>query len=209
MNKILLAINLVLIAAVVYLFFKIGKTDSAIKNTAKKLDVPTSSAKDLDDKNGDGKVRIAFYNIDSMNAKSKMMKAMQNELQAAENNAIQSLKSIEAKYKNKVTYFQQNETALTNAEKETMIKEIQTLEIQYANAQKAQSEKLGKNESEKFKKMFDTAQEYIKQYCTKNNIDYILGYQYGVSFMIYANPDFDVTADVIKGVDELYFSAKK
>jgi outer membrane protein len=45
---------------------------------------------------------------------------------------------------------------------------------------------------------------YVREYCVKENIDFVLGDMQAINFLIYANPAMDITDVIIDGLNEEY-----
>jgi len=54
-----------------------------------------------------------------------------------------------------------------------------------------------------------TVKNYLREYCVKNNIDFILGQMSAVNFLMYSNPSMDITEEIIAGLNAEYAESKK
>ena len=51
--------------------------------------------------------------------------------------------------------------------------------------------------------------KYLDRYAKMKNIDFVLNYQEGIPIVLYGNNAFNVTSEVLKGLNEEYQQEKK
>ena len=200
MKNITLVINVVLIVAVAILFFKV------YKNPAKNETIKSSNQSITTNLKQNGS--IAFVELDSLNEQITYIKARRQELEA-EQKAIET--EWQGGYKNlenRKNQFIKRGASITQEEAEKFQGEL--MQQQQQIDQKKQN--LSQNLSEKSYKLMDDIQKKLKDfladYNKNKNYQYILTTGTGLDYMLYKDSSFNITNDVIAGMNEL-MKAKK
>lgn len=213
MNKILLGVNVVLIGAVAFLFYKVNTltpagpdAENLTENSAKKDSVKTVSAVNTLSTPVTGK--IAFVNIDIINEQSAEVNDLIAEAKRSKNNIEASVESLSMKYQTKMEEYQNSAKAgiRSQGEMEALAKEIQGIEREAQNKQ-LQMDNLSLSINEKNAAF----QDGLKQFLVKWNdgrFDYILTYSDAIPSMLLGNAALDVTKEVIDQVNSEYTSRK-
>jgi outer membrane protein len=152
--------------------------------------------------------KIAYVNVDTLQAKYTFWKAEADALTAEQARVESELQRSAQQLQNDISAFQQRAQAGTLSEAEgkaaqqrlgQMQQSLETrrttLAEQLQDKQLAFSEKLQKN-----------IDEYLAIYNKDNRYDYILSYS-KVGQILYANKSLDITEDVLKGLNEYKPSA--
>lgn len=207
MNKILIAVNVLLVAAVGYLFTQIGRNTSADPNpegTKEEVKKPVI----VENKNVPVTGKIAFINIDQINEKSLFVMDMVKKLEKTRNSIEASLENLSMRYEEKVKDYQSSASAgiIPESELAAKAKEIQGIERD-AQGKRMQMENLGIELNEKN----DAFKAEIKTLINdkySGKFDYVLTYSESVPLIVYGNPSFDITDEVIVQINENYKSKK-
>ena len=201
MRLFLIAINSLLIIAVVFLYVKVYK-NTTIKKTESLSNVFNKNSGNL--KNAS----IAFVELDSLNEKIGFIKDRRKELETEQ-------KSIEVEWQNgyrglenKKNEFLKRGNSITQQEAEKFQSELLQQQQQVDLRKQGLTQKL----SEKSYKFMDDIQkklkEFLNQYNKTKNYQYILTTGTGLDYMLYKDSTFNITADVIKGMNELMAKKK-
>ena len=201
MRPFLLAVNSLLIIAVVFLYVKVYK-NTTIKKTESLSNVINKNSGNL--KNAS----IAFVELDSLNEKIGFIKDRRKELETEQ-------KSIEVEWQNgyrglenKKNEFLKRGNSITQQEAEKFQGELLQQQQQVDLRKQGLTQKL----SEKSYKFMDDIQkklkEFLNQYNKTKNYQYILTTGTGLDYMLYKDSTFNITADVIKGMNELMAKKK-
>ncbi|MGC4102972.1 OmpH/Skp family outer membrane protein [Ferruginibacter sp.] len=193
-NKLSIALNLILLAAVGYLYYNNFST----KKGAGKTLAESKTGKD----SCTTKHRIAYIDLDSLNEhlvylkqNRKLMDADQKEVEAR---IAAQYKSLEAKQEN---FKEKN----PNPRPED-IQNMQAILMQEQQGIEAERQK----QSEIFSKRGFTLMEkiqkelkaFISEYNKDNKFQYILTTGAGIDYLIYKDSTLDITKDVIVGMNE-------
>lgn len=201
MRPFLIVVNSILIIAVVFLYVKI------FKNTTIKKTEPSSNL--ISNNSGNLKnASIAFVELDSLNEKIGFIKDRRKELEIEQ-------KSIETEWQNgyrglenRKNVFLKRGNSITQQEAEKFQGELLQQQQQVDEKKRNLTQKL----SEKSYKFMDDIQkklkDFLNEYNKTKNYQYILTTGTGLDYMLYKDSTFNITADVIKGMNELMAKKK-
>lgn len=146
--------------------------------------------------------RIAYVNIDTLEAHYDFFKAKKAEFESRQ-------KSIDAELEKNAAGLQRDYETLRKqaqagtlsqtdgeAAQQRLIQRQQDLEVKRQNL----SEKFLSDREEFNKQIHDDLNAYIKEYNEEKGYDIIFTYT-ADGTMLYANPDFDITQDIIEGMN--------
>ena len=201
MRSFLIAVNSLLIIAVIFLYIKVFKSTTNVKiNTSSNVTSNTNGSL----KNAS----IAFVELDSLNEKIGFIKDRRKELEIEQ-------KSIEVEWQNgyrglenKKNEFLKRGNSITQQEAEKFQGELLQQQQQVDQRKQGLTQKL----SEKSYKFMDDIQkklkDFLNQYNKTKNYQYILTTGTGLDYMLYKDSTFNITADVIKGMNVLMATKK-
>lgn len=207
MKQILIGLNVLLAAAVIYLLVKVngmGNKDGKQETASPKV---SETKPDTGEKTGiTGK--IAFINIDSLNEKSLYIKDLMKELNGRKSVLEGSFQSLQTTYQTKMQELQESYKAgiATEAQLKAEAQKIRQMENDMANKQ-VQMDNLVNEISEKNAKFQDDVRAFLKEY-TKGQYDYVLSYSTAIPSLLIGNEQLDLTADVIRQLNERYQETK-
>ncbi|GAA4326574.1 OmpH family outer membrane protein [Flaviaesturariibacter amylovorans] len=197
----LLALNVVLLVAVgvlFYLHFSSRKATESRPAVAAAVNPGSAPA---------GSCRIAYFEMDSIESAYAMVKDVKSELGKKEDAMTNELSRLEKDYRSKASEYQaqavnMNQTQSEMAQRDMLQRQqiIQSRESQLkAEYQDLQMRKL----TDVRKKIEDFLREYNKN----GSYSYIVSYEPGLFY--YRDSAFNITGDVIKGLNEQYKAAAK
>lgn len=193
MKQFSLILNAVLLLAVAYLYYHVFSRPSTKQSAAIVTENKGTSAKTQGS--------IAYVDLDSLNEKITFIKQKRTELEAEqkaiENEYIRGIRGLETKRDN----FLKRGNAITQQEAENfqaeLIQQQQRIESTKQNSAQRLSEK-------SFKFMDDLQKQlksFLKDYNAEKNYTYILTSGTGLDYMVYKDSTFDITRDVIEGMN--------
>jgi outer membrane protein len=196
MKKELLIWNVVLTLAAGYLLFlQFGSK----KNTATAV---KSSGSDTTT----NKFRMAYFEMDSVEANFNAVKDVKAEINVKDIEYNNSLNQLDQTYKNKF-----NEYASKNSMTPEETEAAQNVLKQLGETLKGQKQDLDqKYQDFVMRKNLDVKkkiEEYLKVYNKEKNYSYIISYEQGLFY--FKDTAYNITADVIKGLNEYYKQVKK
>jgi outer membrane protein len=201
--KISIGISVVLAILVGYLFVqKGGNTEMA------PLNLPVTT-------NADGQstikpVIVAYFNGDSIMAKYEFFQdkkiMLEGNVKTSENQLRQEAANKQKEIEELVNYARSSELTEENkAEVEQRVYELQ-MEMQQSE-DKASNNLLDKQNAANLE-MMDRIEAYAKEYAQQNGIDYVLSYQRSAQVIFYSNPAYDITQQLLAGLNARYREEK-
>ncbi len=153
---------------------------------------------------GSSKGRIAFVNIDTLEAHYTYLKAKKDEFekrqQSVQAELVRSQQQMEKDYADVQRKYQAG--TLTQAEGEAAQKRLGQMNQSLETRKTAVAEQLMAEQAAFNKDLKDRLDKFLEGYNKEKQFDYILSYQPGGS-ILFANPQLDITEDVIKGMNAL------
>jgi outer membrane protein len=216
MNKILVGVNVVLVIAVAFLFYKVSSIDTGNGNAPKEENVTSETKKDsVKPKSTYNAVstpvtgKIAFINIDQLNEQSEEVNDLIAEAKRTKNNIEASVENLSKKYQSKVEEYQTSAKAgiRPQSDMDALAREIQGLEQEAQNKQ-LQMDNLTMNINERNAAFQDGLKQFLVKW-NNGRFDYILTYSEAIPSMLLGNASLDVTKEVIEQVNAEYKSKKQ
>ncbi|MBS1510360.1 MAG: OmpH family outer membrane protein [Bacteroidetes bacterium] len=198
MNKLLVAINLILVAAVgilFYLQFSGKKSSSSVNTPSSNYTYPKDSSI--------GKHRLAYIELDSLNDNLLFLKQQRKELEAKQ-------KRMEDELNGDARQLEERKNGFIQKNPNATPEQMQNFSAQY---QRGQDSLMAKRQqmsdemnSDRFKLM-DGIQKKLKSFLADYNKDgrfqYIFTTGGGMDYLIYKDSTMDITKDVIRGMNEM------
>jgi outer membrane protein len=197
MKNTLLAFNIVLLILVGVLFylhfssFKKTEIKSASSNTA-----ATSGA-----------FKIAYFEMDSVENNYEYLKDIRNELKGKEQQLTVQLNQMKNRYMDKVNKFQQEAQTMTQEKQGAIQQDLMQEQKMIQNKEQAVGHELQDASFNKMREVNKTIEDFLKEYNKDKGYSYILAYQPGTIY--YKDTNFDITQDVLKGLNANYKQKKK
>src|SRR5215213_2792301 len=194
MNRGLLFLNIVLLLAVAVLFYLhfSSKTASGVKPVA---DKPASSKNNMD-------CRIAYFEMDSIENSFTVVKDVKNELGREEDKINNEMASLEKKYRDKINQYQSQAATMTQVQSEMANRDV----LQMQETIKGKKQELDSRYQDLYmRKMRDVKskiEDFLKEYNNQKGYAYIVAYEPGLFY--YKDTAYNITPDVIKGLNERY-----
>jgi outer membrane protein len=195
-STILSVIALVLIGILFYLHFSQSKGGSNVKAAA-----PGNAAQA-------NNFKIAYFDIDSLQEHYDYFKDISNEIKVKENNISSELSRMQGTFQNKIKEWQARGQNMTQSEGEAAQREYAQMQQRYEQRQVTLEQDLQKHKVEKMNDVRKKIEDYLKEYNKEKGYAFILSYEPG--FMLYYKDSlYDITDDVIKGLNKEYGGKKK
>lgn len=200
MKNISLIINIVLAVAVGILFFLYFSLKSEVKTIAST--VPSTGS--IND------VRIAFVNMDTLYAHydeymdlkaqiAEKQKRMENELNSKKNQYERKVMDYQDKVQKGLllTSERQRIEQQLYVDQQNLLRLGESMQNELAEETRVLNNRLGNN-----------IVEFLKEYNKDGKYVYIMSHVFGGN-LLYVNDSLDITADVIKGLNEKYRKSRK
>ena len=198
-----LVLNIVLLVAVAVLFYlhfssnkKVETTKVASSQSNSKGSVPA------------GDFRIAYFDIDSLQEKYEYFKDVSADIKTKEASVTSQLNSLQETYQKRMRELQEKSATMTQAEGEAAQREYVQMQQKFQQRQMALEQDLKKQQLDMMTSVRNRIENYLKEFNKEKGYAFILSYEPG--FMLYYRDTvYDITDDVIAGLNADYKKAKK
>lgn len=192
MKNLSLALNVVLIFAVGFLYYKqfSGAPAAAQKSGNDSTSVFTD-------------VSIAYVNSDSLLAKYNYMNDIQDQLDKHQAKLEKEYQNRAEGLQNEIEDFKRTANTMTIAQAKAQQQNLQQKQQNLYQYQQSLSQQLAEHQADLTNKLYDKVAEYLKGYGKKHNLQVVLTYTKG-SGVLYANDSLDITNAVVEGLNKEY-----
>ncbi|WP_235985747.1 OmpH family outer membrane protein [Mucilaginibacter segetis] len=155
------------------------------------------------------KPEIVFINQDSIIAKYEYIKDMNKRLEAKGKSAQNDVNSRQQAIQREVAEYQKNAGNLSADQRATTEQRLQRKGQEFQQYQQNAGAQLQNEQFTEQSKLYDKLVEFTKAYAKEKGYKMVLTFQKGNTNMLYGDPNLDVTADVIKRLNDDYAKEKK
>lgn len=214
MNKIIIGVNVFLIAAIGFLFYKVSTINSLNLDKTTTEEINNSELKNTTAEKTTTSVgnvptgKIAFVNIDILNEKSLEVIDLIAESKRKKTNIEASVENLSMQYQKKVEEFQMSQKAgiAPQSELEAKAREIQAIEKEAQNKQ-IQMDNLSVDIGEKNASFQNNVKEFLIKW-NNGKYDFILSYSDAIPSMLLGNATLDITDTILNQLNEDYKKRK-
>lgn len=189
-SLVLNVILLIAVAVLFYLHFSGQKKTESVKVASSQGSV----------QNGDFKV--AYFEMDSLNNSFAMVKDVKAEISREEEKMNNELARLQKTYNDKFTQYQSQAQTMSSVESEKANRDIVQMQQKFSSAKQQMELRLQDLSLRKMQEVKNKVEDYLKEYNKSKGYTYILAYEPG--FMFYRDSTYDITADLLKGLNERY-----
>lgn len=195
MKAFLVFLNIVLLAAVGYLYYlKFGsKKNNSISNEVQGgKDVIVSP----------NAFRIAYFEMDSVEKSFQMVKEVKLELNKKEDNMNSEIDILSRTYQQKLNDYQGQAQSMTQAQSETATQDLLKMQDQIKNRRSSLSQEYNDLVTRKMSDVRTKIEDFLKDYNKDKGYSYIISYEPGLFY--YKDTLYNITRDVVNGLNALY-----
>jgi outer membrane protein len=200
--KISLVISLFLALAVGFLFYKTTKKTVSDDQVTPVIEAPAFANADS--------VRatvMAFVNGDSLTEKYKFIvdktAALEQKLKNADQSVQKQAAPLEKEWNELMKYANENPN-MKQDEAATIQQRMGELQESLKQIQEKEGIEVQKKEAALQKELQDRVGTYLKKFAAARGIDYVMNYQEGTNLLLYGNKGYDITSEVIAGLNQEY-----
>lgn len=197
MNRGLIILNIVLLLAVAALFYL---HFSSPKNSTVKL----ADAKTAPQNNST--CRIAYFEMDSVENSFKLFKDVKSELGKEEDRMNNEMAHLEKKYQDRIVQLQSQAQTMTQVQSENANNEVMQMRENLATKKRELDSKYQELYIRKSREVKLKIEDFLKEYNSEKNFSYIIAFE--PSLFYYKDTAYNITGDVIKGLNERYDKKK-
>lgn len=199
-QSILLYVVTAAVAVLFVLHFTAGKKSSSSTSDKKEVKDPNDSARHI---------KVAYIDLDTIQKYYEFFKLKNNEIESDKQRIDNQIQSDLSKLENDRVAFLKRGQSITQQEAEAFQQEYQSRYQQIGQRQQT----LQNQHLDRQAKAIDDIQKRINQFLQVYNqskrYDFIFSTQEGNPTLYYKDSAFNITADVIKGLNEEYKKTKK
>jgi len=153
--------------------------------------------------------RIAYFEMDSVQANTQLVKDVQAEIEKREKEYTGQLSQYEYAYRNKLQEYQQKEKAgsmTTQADYEKAQVELKQLEDRLKNKRQELDQQYQDFVMRSQLSLKKSIEEFVSKFNETKQYSYIVSYEQGLFY--YKDTIYNITPDIIKGLNAEYKSKK-
>lgn len=199
MKNALLIVNGLLVVAVAFLLYKQFNQD-------KKAKPATVSSDEKKDPDTNQNLVFAYIDTDSIQVKYELAKVVQNEIRRKESAITAEIDRMEKNYKNKLAGYQQKQASMTPEQMEAAGRDVQQTQQQIMEKRQSLTEDFNSFVASKNMSVMKEIKDFLKTFNQDGKYSFIFSYEPGLFY--YKDTSFDVTSEVLKGLNAQY-KAKK
>ena len=157
----------------------------------------------------DNKELIVYINSDTLSAKYDYVKDMDKRLTAKSDAAKSDLQSKGQAFQREVADYQKNASTLPADQRQTTEQRLQREQQQLQSYQQNASAEVQDDQSKEMVKLYDKISDFTKAYAKEKGYKMVLTYSKNNTSMLYGDPSLDITADVVKQLNDAYAKETK
>jgi len=146
--------------------------------------------------------RIAYFEMDSIESNFAMVKDVKSELSKKEDAMNLELNSMDKTYRNKVNGYQQQAQTLTQTQSEMATQDLMKMQEDMKSRKQMLDQDYNDFAMRRMKDVKSKIEEFLKEYNKNTDYSYIVSYEQGLFY--YKDTIYNITSDVIRGLNELY-----
>jgi outer membrane protein len=151
--------------------------------------------------------RIAFFEMDSIEANFTEVKAVKAELNKREEEINVELDRMGKQLQQKYNYYQNQAQSgsLTEAQSQAAAQELKNLDDQMKNTKATRDQEYSDLVMRKMREVKTKIEDFLKEYNKTKGYSYIVSYEQGLFY--YRDSVYNITNDVIRGLNDRYKTA--
>ena len=189
---ILVAILFVLVGILFYLHFSKRQTPSPVVHSSGKTDSFKTN------------FRVAYFEMDSLTNSFSMVKEVKNELSKEEDKIRTENARLQKLYNDRYNHYQNQQ--MSQVQSEEASKDLMALQNKIRSQQQDMEQKFQDLYARKTQDVKTKIEEFLKDYNKSKGYSYIFSNEAG--FIYYKDTVFNITKDVLRGLNEQYSKKK-
>lgn len=159
-------------------------------------------------KSDSSKFRIAYFDIDSLQANYKGFKDAEEQIKGEEASIKNELSNINNRNQRRLKELQDKAHTMSQAEGQAAERELAQLSQQFAQREAELDQRLKRFQMDKITDLQKTVEDYLKKFNEAKGYSFIVSYRPG-EFMYYRDSAYDITRELVNGLNKLYTPKKK
>jgi len=156
-----------------------------------------------------GPFKMAYFEMDSVEANFELVKELKEELLKKEQSIEQEMQKMANNMQERYNYYQQqaNTGLMNQSQSDAAGRELRNLDEQMKNRKQALDAEYGDFVMRRQNEIKAKIEEYLREYNNASSYTYIVSYEPGLFY--YKDTAYNITADLVKGLNERYKPAAK
>jgi outer membrane protein len=151
--------------------------------------------------------KIAYFDLDTLQARYDYMKDVKNQAADRDNHITQELTGLDRKNQQQIDQWRQKSSTMTQAEGEEAQRKYQEMQQEFAARKQELEQGLYKFEEGERNKIRKRIEDFVKEYNKDRNYSYIIAYD-ASSFIYNKDTLYNITNDLIVGLNAEYKKTK-
>ncbi|HRH47256.1 MAG TPA: OmpH family outer membrane protein [Panacibacter sp.] len=196
MKKVLIIVNVLLVAAVAYLFYlhySYITEDQHKVETSKKAELNA--------------FKVAYFELDSLQENYVYYKEIRDILTKKDQQNTEKLNKIKSNYLNKLKEYQQKGPSMTQNQQSEYQQALGKLQNDYSETEQSLGQEMQAESAEKLQAVKMAIQDFLKTYCAAKGFAFVFASNES-DYLYYKDTVRDITPDVVKGLNEAYQKTK-
>jgi len=189
-------ILLIAVGILFYLHFSEKKSSGVLEASARQNNIKEVPATGF---------KIGYFEWDSIQSNFKQFKEMQDEILQKDDQNEKVKMQLRTKYQNAVNGYSQKQ--LSQVESEAAAKDLKNLEIEITNQMQSLDNELQDFRMRKQNEIKTKIEDFLNEYNKDKGYAFIFAYEPALIF--YKDSAYNITKDLVKGLNEKYSSKKK
>jgi outer membrane protein len=154
--------------------------------------------------NTGGAFKVAYVDLDSFNAHYETIKSKRVEFERDQTQMEAELERAAQQYQNNLQNFQKKVQSgnISQSEGEATQRKLLQMQESLRLREQALNDQFIKKKEAYNNELQSAMDSFLQEYNKGKGYDYILSYSRALNLFLYANKDFDITEDVIKGMNK-------
>ena len=177
--------------------------------TSKKTNSSTTKNSVSDTTVSNSQFRIAYFEMDSVAANFNLVKELKTELVNKEEAINAEMNNRAKAIQQKYNYYQNldQQGSLTEAQKDAAGQELKKMDDEMKNRKQQLDQDYNNHMMSKQNEIKSKIESFLKEYNKTKDYSYIVSYEQGLFY--YRDTAFNITTDVVKGLNDFYKQPKK
>jgi outer membrane protein len=152
---------------------------------------------------------VAYFDLDSLEANYSYFKELLNQVKSKETAMNLELSSMEKTYQKKISEWQQKGNTMTQAEGEQAQREYATMQQNYQLRKQALQEELFRHNEDLKADIRKKIEDFLADFNKQKKYSYIFAYESSSPFMYCKDTAFNITKELVDGLNATYNKKKK
>lgn len=152
---------------------------------------------------------IVYINSDTLSKNYNYVKDMDKRLTGKSDAAKSDLQSKGQAFQREVAEYQKTASTLPADQRQTTEQRLQREQQQLQSYQQNASAEIQDEQSKEMAKLYDKIADFTKTYAKTKGYKMVLTYSKNNTSMLYGDPSLDITADVVKQLNDAYVKETK